>query len=222
MSFFSKVKFRISIIIQKLTFSPIKYWEKRAKQHGELSVLNVNYSAAEVASVKKSQIDILFPLLKAELSGEEKYLLDFGCGTGRFTVDLAKLTNCKVSGVDPIEHLLSLAPNADNVTYLKLIGEKIPAADKSFDIIWICLVLGGITSERKLRKIVKELIRIKNKDCLLFLVENTTSKKNQIYWKYRSSDTYIKLFSSFNLNHIKDYYEIDERISIFAGRSKRR
>lgn len=219
MSFFSKVKFQVSIIIQKLTFSPIEYWEKRAKQHGELSVLNVNYSAEEVAAVKKFQIDTLFPLLKTELNGREKNLMDFGCGTGRFTIDLAELTNCKVTGIDPIEHLLDLAPKHKDVTYQKLIGEKIPTPDNSFDIIWICLVLGGITSERKLKQIVKELARVKKENCLLFLVENTSIKPNQIYWKYRTGNAYIKLFSAFNLKHIKDYYEIDERISIFAGRS---
>lgn len=216
----SKIKYKIGKIIQRVNFSPIKYWEERAKNYGELSVLNLNHKREEMQAVKDFQIKIIFPLLKRALNGSEKSVLDFGCGPGRFTIELAEVITGKAVGVDPIEHLIQLAPKNENVSYKKITNNTIPANDKSFDIVWICLVLGGLVSRRQLNRTVKEINRIANDNALLFLVENTTSKKNNLSWKYRSIERYIHLFKNFGLVHLADYDDLGERNSIFAGRKK--
>ncbi|MGZ3752871.1 MAG: class I SAM-dependent methyltransferase [Mucilaginibacter sp.] len=216
----SRLKYKIGRIIQRINFSPIKYWEERAKQYGERSVLNLSHSAEEMKAVKDLQITTLFPLLKKQLTGTEKTLLDFGCGPGRFDTELAELTGCTVTAADPIEYLLQLAPADPRVSYKKISNGRIPAEDESFDIIWICLVLGGIVTEKTLHHTIKELSRVAKKNSLLFLVENTTEQKDIMTWKYRSKQAYIDLFKQFNLIHLADYDDAGERNSVFAGRLK--
>jgi ubiquinone/menaquinone biosynthesis C-methylase UbiE len=55
--------------------------------------------------------EILFPLLQSQLTGTECNLLDFGCGPGRFTTDLAELISGKAVGVDVVPDLLCLHQN---------------------------------------------------------------------------------------------------------------
>jgi len=214
------LKYKIGRIIQRINFSPINYWEERARQYGERSVLNLSHSAEEMKAVKDMQVNTLFPLLTKQLNGTEKTLLDFGCGPGRFDIELAELTGCHVTAADPIEYLLQLAPADSRVSYKKISNGSIPAEDESFDIIWICLVLGGIVTEKTLHQSIKELNRIAKKNSLLFLVENTTEQKDIMTWKYRSKQTYIDLFKRFNLIHLADYDDAGERNSVFAGRLK--
>jgi ubiquinone/menaquinone biosynthesis C-methylase UbiE len=218
LSLYYKIKFKIAQIVKKVTFSPIKYWENRAKEHGEFSVLHLGHDKKEFEQVKEFQIQTIFPLLKAQLNGTETHLLDFGCGPGRFTVELAKLINGTALGVDPIEHLIKLAPEANNVSYKKIADSLIPAPNESFDVIWICLVLGGIVTDKKLKQTINELIRVSKKNTLLLLVENTSAQKDILSWKYRSKQTYINLLKKFNISHLKDYDDLGECISIFAGR----
>lgn len=216
----TRLKYKIGSIIQRINFSPIKYWEDRAERYGERSVLNLSHSPEEMKAVKDMQVNALFPLLKKQLNGTEKTLLDFGCGPGRFDAELAELTGCNIIAADPIEYLLQLAPPDPRVSYKKISNGRIPAEDESFDIIWICLVLGGIVTEKALYQTIKELNRVAKKGALLLLVENTTDQKDIMTWKYRPKQTYIDLFKRFNLIHLDDYEDAGERNSIFAGRMK--
>jgi len=94
----------------------------------------------------------------------------------------------------------------------------IPVEDESMDVVWICLVLGGIIDDSVLRFTIDEINRVLKKDGLVFLVENTSEKKDGDYWKFRSVQTYQKLFSFVELRHLSDYFDLGERISIMTGR----
>jgi len=218
LNFLFKVKSKIGRLVRRFTFSPIKYWEERAKNYGELSVLNLSLNEDEIKSLKEFQASTIFPFLKRELTGEEHKLLDFGCGPGRLSVELSELTKCEVLGVDPIEHLLELAPFHPDVSYQKTDKNIIPAPDNTFDIIWISFVLGGIVNKRDFNKTLKELDRVLNKNGLLFLVENTSDQKNALHWKYYTKDHYIRLFQHLNLVHVHDFIHGNEQFSIFTGR----
>ena len=91
------------------------------------------------------------------LTGNEKTILDFGCGVGRFSAPLAKISNCKVIAVDPIEHLIKMAPKDDNVEYQVIQEGILPLDDASIDVIWVCLVLGSITNTEDLKQTVSEI-----------------------------------------------------------------
>jgi ubiquinone/menaquinone biosynthesis C-methylase UbiE len=95
----------------------------------------------------------------------------------------------------------------------------IPLPDNSVDVVWCCLVLGGIRNPA-LSKCVNEICRVLRPGGLLFLVENTAEKTNRSSsaWIFRSIQDYQSLFSPAGLVHLHDYYDDDEKISVLAGR----
>ena len=208
--------FRIFLLHKPL--SPIDYWEKRAKTYGKRSVLNIGHTDDEFDEVTIMQKERIFPVLKSQLRGDEKIVLDFGCGPGRFTKELAKIIKGHAVGVDPVKNLISMASTDFNVKYKIMEEGVIPMDNNSADIIWVCLVMGGITSEKLLAQTVSEMERVLKPGGMLFLVENTSDKASGKYWKFRSVEFYQHLFSFVKLNHLSDYYDFDERISIMAGR----
>lgn len=198
----------------------IKYWENRAAEYGSRAVLNLAHGEDEFDKLTIYQKNLLFPILKKELQGHEKTILDFGCGPGRFSKDLAELIGGKCIGVDPIELFLT-KNNKDsaNVEYKVLRHKKVPLPDESFDVIWICLVLGGITSNSGLKKTIDELNRVLKKGGLMFLVENVSEKVSGEHWKFRSFNRYRELLSSICLIEEKGhYFDMSEKISIMSGR----
>lgn len=203
-----------------LRASPRRYWETRAIEHGVRSVLDLRHTAEEVDAMTAKQAGILFPLLQKHLEPGDRRLLDFGCGPGRFTVDLAQLAGGTAVGVDPVAHYFELAPRAPGVEYRRLEGHRIPADDASFDVVWICLVLGGIVSARELKRTVREIERVLVPGGLLFLVENTAETPDGMYWRYRSVDDYCRMFRGVDLKGISEYTDIDQRISVMAGRKR--
>ncbi len=54
-----------------------------------------SHSEEEVAAHTCFQKDRLFPVLRDQLTGGERTILDFGCGPGRFTPDLAQMIDGK-------------------------------------------------------------------------------------------------------------------------------
>jgi ubiquinone/menaquinone biosynthesis C-methylase UbiE len=143
--------------------------------------------------------------------------LDFGCGPGRFTADLAAAIRGRAIGVDPIESLIHLAPRSPDVEYLVSDGRRIPLPDASVDLAWVCLVLGGL-ADAHLAETAAELDRVMRPGGLLFVVENTSEKKDFAHWAFRSVDSYRRVFPFTALSHLHDYDDLGERISIMAGR----
>ncbi len=193
------------------------YWERRARRHGRRSVLNIAHEDAEYEQITSWQKSILFPLLQAQLNGSERVVLDFGCGPGRFTPGLARLVGGRAIGVDPIGALLELAPADPRAEYRLLRHGRIPVTDHSVDLLWICLVLGVIRG-RKLHDTLQELRRVVAPGGLVFLVENTTAKPSRKQIEYRSVAEYTKLVDFAQLQHLHDYEDLGETISVLAGR----
>ena len=198
--------------------SPHRYWTARARKLGVRSVLNIGHTDEEVEAVTRMQRELLFPLLRERLRPGEKRLLDFGCGPGRFTRDLAALIDGTVLGVDPIQRYLDLAPKDGRVEYRRLEHHTVPAPNESFDVAWICLVLGGILDARELSHSVREIGRLLKPGGLVFLVENTSEKADGAHWAFRSTDAYRNLFTFASLVPVAEYFDLGERISVMAGR----
>jgi ubiquinone/menaquinone biosynthesis C-methylase UbiE len=193
------------------------YWERRARRHGRRSVLHKAHTDAQYEDITSWQKSILFPLLKAHLNGSERVVLDFGCGPGRFTPGLAHLVRGRAIGVDPIAALLKLAPADPQVEYRLLRNGRIPLTDHSVDVLWICLVLGVIRG-RKLHDTLQELRRVVAPGGLVFLVENTSAKASLKQIEFRSVAEYAKLVDFAQLEHLHDYEDLGETISVLAGR----
>ena len=196
----------------------LAYWEERARKFRERSVYNLRHQEGDLANVTRQQIDTLFPILRRQLRGDERVVLDFGCGPGRFTLALAELIGGRAIGVDPIASLLELAPRAENVSYMRLAEGRIPLDDASVDIVWASLVLGAITGEDALRAAAAEIERVLRPEGLFFLVDNTAEKPSVSHYSFRSVAAYAALFPSIPLHHEADYVDAGERISVMVGR----
>ncbi len=206
-------------IIFNSSSGTMKYWQKRAKQYGKRSVYNMTHTLEELEAVDRFQEEIYLDVLKKYLTGNEKTALDFGCGPGRFEPMLSKLVKDKVYAVDPISTLIKFAPKIENVEYQILKNEYINLPNESIDIIFVSLVLGGITNKRKLEKVITEFKRIAKRDAIFFIVENTAKEENSNYWHYRSVDEYVELLKPLKLQLVKQYEDVGEEISIMVGKN---
>jgi ubiquinone/menaquinone biosynthesis C-methylase UbiE len=195
--------------------TPFQYWENRVRTYGPRSVLHVAHANEDLEEITRMQEREIFPHFRLQLNGHEKVILDFGCGPGRFTVQLAEMIHGEAIGLDPMRELLRRAPKNPNVSYWYVRSNRLPLADKSVDVIWCCLVVGGIAEPEDT---ISELCRVLRPHGLMFLVENTSDRPNGEFWKYRSVDHYIALFGFANLVHLHDYTDVGERISVMAGR----
>lgn len=194
-------------------------WTERARTFGARCVVNLSYSANEFDEVTKRQKGVLFPLLMDALSGNEKTVLDFGCGPGRFSGDLAALTGARVVAFDVCEELVRLAPAGQNVEFLASSTEEFfQIYPDRFDVIWVCLVLGGLP-DSTLLPLADLLTEKLNDGGLLFLVEHTSeTKAGNDFWKFRKIEAYKELFPTIELNVVGSYLDYDEEVSILTGR----
>jgi len=196
-------------------------WKKRSKIIGKYSVIDSQTPKNEFNYVTKLQKKFLFLNLKKFLKGDEKKILDFGCGAGRFSVELAKLSkNIKVLGVDTEKNLIKIAKPFKHVKYLHV--KNLKDINGKFDIIFIANVLGGIEI-KKLSKISNFIYKKLKKNGILLLNENTTnlkSPKKEILkeWSSRNENFYLKLFSNLNLKIVDSYKYLQNKTSIFIGR----
>jgi len=197
----------------------LPYWEQRARQFGARSVLNLGHGDAEYQAVTESQKRELFPHLAGLLRGDERLAVDVGCGPGRFTRDLAELTGGRAIGLDIVQTFLDMAPPDPRVEYRRMSEGTIDLPDGCADLVWICLVLGGIEGPI-LSRTTAEAIRILRPGGLLFLAENTSSMPASKHWAFRSVADYRAMFPSVGLEHLHDYIDLGERISVLAGRRR--
>jgi SAM-dependent methyltransferase len=183
------------------------------------AVLNLAHAGNEYDHVTDVQKKILLPLFKAHLKGYERTVLDFGCGPGRFTADLANAVQGSAVGVDISRRLIDMAPRASNVTYRVLPNGILPHDDFRFDVVWDCLVLGGIP-DIAVGATAEALEDALQSGGLLFLVESTSNRPNGTYWFFRGANFYKSLFPRVNLRIISTYVDVDDELSILAGRKR--
>lgn len=195
------------------------YWRDRARQYGKRSVLNMAHGEEEFDAVTDYQKQLLFPLLKSKLNGSETKVLDFGCGPGRFTGGLAELIGGTVIGVDITPELLKLAPKSPSVSYQCIGTGTLPFPDSSFDVVWSCLVLGGIPDEQ-IEQSIAEIDRVLRPGGLFFYVENTAKAANADYWFFRDEDTYARLSAFCKPQVLGRYEDMGQQISIFSGKKR--
>lgn len=217
--FFDKLLERAERLAFGRAAADLRWWQRRARRRGIRAVVNLGYSSTELAELDRRQKDILLPQLRSMLNGTERVILDFGCGPGRFTADLALCINGRAVGVDPIQPLVERAPPHPSVEYHVMRNARIPLLDQSVDAVWICLVLTAITDEAALEAALREIERVLKPGGLVFLVENTSSKPNTGHHAYRTVAEYERLFRFARLEYMTGYHELDETISVLAGRA---
>lgn len=204
---------------QGLPSEEIERWEERARNFGARAVFNLGHSEGELLRVTELQKSQLYPKLREHLLPTDRVGLDLGCGTGRFTADLAAMTGDRAFGVDPIQSFLDLAPRSPAVEYRLMSEGRIPLEDGAVDVAWICLVLGGLR-EKVLLETVNEVRRVLRPGGLVFLVENTTQATDSAIWHFRTVAEYQRLFRPVPLELVHQYTDLGETISVLVGRAK--
>ena len=199
------------------TMTSAGYWDRRARQFGRRAVYNIGHHPGELDSVDIRQKTLLLPILRRHLQGSERAALDLGCGVGRFSAELAELVRGPVTAVDVSRELLALAPAAKNVSYVLASGTQLPLPDESFDLIWVCLLLGAIRGA-EVNDVCREIERVSRRGSLLVLVENTSLKEDAPSWSFRGVDEYVRLLPIFHLEVVTSYDDLGETISVLVGR----
>jgi 2-polyprenyl-3-methyl-5-hydroxy-6-metoxy-1,4-benzoquinol methylase len=227
-----------SLVFKKLFYEFSKHliefnWEQRAKKFGKSSVLSYNFSKKEYELITQKHKNIIFPILHArykktlifnpdkDFNSNKNKILDFGCGHGRFSYDLAKKFNASVLGVDKSKSLLKLTKNTFNVKFIhekQFIRNKI-YKNNYFDLVFLFSVLGGIPNN-KIKDVAKILIDSLKFNGLIFFIEQTGSKNLEGIWRTRTLENYYKLFNKVNLKSSNYFIEDGYSFSIFEGIKK--
>ncbi len=116
-----------------------------------LSELAMDYDKTSIADSYDSgrgyHPDILqqwLDLLSAHMTQDQvSYIIDLGCGTGRYTEPLAAHFCADVLGIDPSEKMLAQARRKqtdDRVAYQRAPGEELPVSDGSADMVFMSMI----------------------------------------------------------------------------------
>ena len=111
--------------------------------------------------------------------------LDVGCGGGLLAEEFARL-GCRVTGVDPSERSLETAraharTSGLEIDYRAGVGEALPVADASFDVVYCCDVLEHVDS---VPQVVAEIGRVlKPGAVFLYDTINRTPLSNLVFIK---------------------------------------
>ncbi len=177
-------------------------WEKRAEK-GKLPAV---IDPADLKGRKNLYIDTLqkIAIQKALGQGRKEIIVDFGCGSGRFSDILSHY--CKfLVGLEITPEMLRIAKNEcenPNINFVLYDGLNLPMKENEADLLVSVNVLQYITDDRELEKVLKEIKRCLKPDGEFICIEQVT--KNKKRWQ-RDFKTYLNFFGENNFKKIADY-----------------
>jgi SAM-dependent methyltransferase len=177
-------------------------WRRRA-QKGKLPAV---IDPGDLRGRKNLYIDILQKMVIKKALGLEKkkFVIDFGCGSGRFLKMLAD--SCEyLIGLEITEEMLLLAKDENpcsNSEFVLFDGLRLPTKDQMADAIISVNVLQYITDDSELDRVISELHRSLKPGGRLICIEQGT--RNQKRWQ-RHPKTYLRFFKQNDLKRIANY-----------------
>jgi SAM-dependent methyltransferase len=200
-------------------------WSERARTFGRRCVYDLSVSEDDFDGITAFQEAELFPLLRAQLAGAPKRVLDYGCGAGRFTVALREFTGAKEAvGYDLCPELIEMARAGCHDAHSRFTSggprDFFGAQWLTFDLIWIATVLGGV-NDADLAVLADDLTSSLSRGGLIFFAENTAPiDPNNTFWKARPVAWYEQLFDERGVRtkRIGSYVSCKSEVSVFAGR----
>lgn len=207
-----KIKGRV---LRKRTFD----WDASAAELGAYSVIDGRHPPSDYDYVTKRTKEILYPLFQKQLHGNEQTLLDYGCGPGRFTGDLAEMIDGKAIGVDVTKKLIEIAPPHPRVHFMyseNIFDENLIS---SFDVIFICCVLGGIDNN-ELPETTNKVMDVLDNDGLLFIIESTGPAAVEDTWRIFTTSEISGLFPRVDLRSIGVFHDAGQERTVFSGRKQ--
>jgi SAM-dependent methyltransferase len=177
-------------------------WEKRAEKGSLPAVID----PGDLRGRKNFYIDQLQKTVIRRALGRAKsgFVLDFGCGSGRFSDLLAR--NCDfLVGVEITPEMLDMARRecrSANVGFVLFDGLHLPVKDRKLDLAVSVNVLQYVTNDSELDRVLSELRRNLKPSGRLLCIEQVTENKNR--WQ-RSLETYLDSFKRNDFEKLADY-----------------
>jgi len=177
-------------------------WEKRTEK-GKLPAV---IDPGDLKGRKNLYIDILQKIAVQKALGKEKinFILDFGCGSGRFSNLLAR--RCEfLMGVEITHQMLHLAKSeseCDNIEFVLFDGLNLPIKKGKADAVISVNVLQYVTDDSELKRVLYELQKSLKPGGKFICIEQVT--KNKKRWQ-RDLKTYLLFFEQNNFKKVADY-----------------
>jgi ubiquinone/menaquinone biosynthesis C-methylase UbiE len=100
-------------------------------------VIDYDHLATEYARHRSIHPGVLQQLVERGGVSAGTRVLEVGCGTGNYLIEIQSATGCSAIGVDPSEAMLAVARGrAPSLTWLSGRGEFLPVAEDSVDLLF--------------------------------------------------------------------------------------
>ena len=177
-------------------------WEKRTEK-GKLPAV---IDPGDLRGRKNLYIDTLQKMVVRKVLGKEKrgFILDFGCGSGRFSDLLAQRCEFLI-GVEITHQMLLLAKDetrCPNTAFVLFDGLNLPVEEERADAVISINVLQYITDDSELREVLSEVQKSLKPGGKFICIEQIT--KNNRRWQ-RDLKTYLRHFEKNNFKKVADY-----------------
>lgn len=177
-------------------------WEKRAEK-GKLPAV---IDPGDLKGRKNLYIDSLQKMAIQKALGErkKKVIIDFGCGSGRFSDLLSHRCNFLL-GVEITPDMLEIAKtesNNPNTGFVLYDGLNFPIKEQGADLLVSVNVLQYITDDDELENVLREIRRCLRSGGELLCIEQVT--RNEKRWQ-RDSKTYLNFLKQNSFKKIADY-----------------
>lgn len=195
-------------------------WTNLTRIYGRKAVMNPLITDATLDAETARQVGEIFPLIRAELRGDERTALDYGCGAGRFTPHLADLVYGPTFGFDTCLDMIE-ARTADHprVQYITGDADRFFNRDHIFDVAFVAMVLGDPNID--LPATVANLASVMVQGGTLVVLDHMTDHEpTGRWWRFRPEKFYTDLFNCYgiSLRKIGMVRQLDDPITILAGR----
>jgi SAM-dependent methyltransferase len=177
-------------------------WGKRAEK-GKLPAV---IDPGDLKGEKNLYIDTLQKIaIQKALSQEKKeIIIDFGCGSGRFSDLLSPYCQFLV-GLEIIPQMVEIAQNESknsNVGFVLYDGLNLPLKENKAELLISINVFQYITEKAELEKVLREIGKCLKPHGELVCIEQVTKSKKR--WQ-RDFKTYLDLFKQNNFRKIAEY-----------------
>lgn len=174
------------------------HWKQRAQRPGVAAVMSSRYKEEQLQQASEELVK--FVLKKTKHYVSDKSVIEFGSGTGRFTLHLSNLAK-KLTVVDMCPQMTARARELmgeawDQIQYIESFVEDLPKQDYVYDCAFSCLLFAHILDENNLRCAVDNVKASANTVILCEHIDETKQDEVSNFTRIWPRSTYQKLFGN--------------------------